>query len=146
MRADPDWEEYHRTWSEAYQNLNYNRSLSAFCMRKSHALIEEAFGPDAHFSKVLEVGAGGGQHFPFVRHRFDEYVLSDSSNEMLEIASSSIQNRLGLRFERQSAVALSVADKSFDRLIATHVLEHLERPHEVLREWHRVLKPGGVMS
>ena len=33
-----------------------------------------------------------------------------------------------------------------DRVVATHVLEHVYRPHEVLREWNRVLKLGGAMS
>jgi len=32
------------------------------------------------------------------------------------------------------------------RVIATHVLEHLINPHEILREWTRVIKPGGTLS
>src|SRR3546814_1644399 len=35
---------------------------------------------------------------------------------------------------------------SVDRLIACHVLEHLHHPHDVLREWYRVLRKGGVLS
>jgi len=35
---------------------------------------------------------------------------------------------------------------SFDRLIACHVLEHIYRPHEALREWHRVVRRGGIIS
>jgi phosphatidylethanolamine/phosphatidyl-N-methylethanolamine N-methyltransferase len=47
---------------------------------------------------------------------------------------------------REDVTRLSFGDASFDRLIACHVLEHLYRPHEVLREWHRVLRRGGTMS
>ena len=46
----------------------------------------------------------------------------------------------------EDATKLSFENASFDRLIATHVLEHLYRPHEVLREWARVLRPGGTLS
>ena len=31
-------------------------------------------------------------------------------------------------------------------MIAAHVLEHLYRPCDVMREWVRVLKPGEVMT
>lgn len=41
---------------------------------------------------------------------------------------------------------MSFADGSFDRVIATHVLEHMPETHKVLREWARVIKPGGVLS
>ena len=31
-------------------------------------------------------------------------------------------------------------------MIAAYVLEHLPMPHDVLRDWFRVVKPGGVQS
>ena len=31
-------------------------------------------------------------------------------------------------------------------MIAAHVLEHLVEPHRVLREWHRVLRPSGILT
>jgi len=34
-------------------------------------------------------------------------------------------------------------DGSADVVLASHVLEHLDRPFEVMREIHRILKPGG---
>jgi predicted SAM-dependent methyltransferase len=40
------------------------------------------------------------------------------------------------------------AAASFDVLYASHVLEHFDYQHELantLREWHRVLKPGGTL-
>lgn len=39
----------------------------------------------------------------------------------------------------------SVEDSSFDFLIANHVLEHLTDPIRALREWHRILRDGGVL-
>lgn len=34
---------------------------------------------------------------------------------------------------------------SFDVVIAAEVIEHLENPRAVAREWHRILKPGGTL-
>lgn len=36
-------------------------------------------------------------------------------------------------------------DNSCELVEAFHVLEHLERPFEVMREMHRILAPGGVL-
>ena len=37
------------------------------------------------------------------------------------------------------------ADDEFDYILASHVLEHLDKPFWVMRELHRILKPGGVL-
>jgi SAM-dependent methyltransferase len=36
-------------------------------------------------------------------------------------------------------------DNSFERIEAHHVLEHLEDPFLVMKELHRILKPGGLL-
>jgi phosphatidylethanolamine/phosphatidyl-N-methylethanolamine N-methyltransferase len=148
MKPDPDFDAYHRRHAEAYQALNYDRSLSAVFMRKSHALIEKPFGAEDHFPRVVEVGAGSGQHVAHVRHRFDTYCMTDRSTEMLERARARCPAGVRARIQvaQEDATALSFPDGHFDRLIATHVLEHLYHPHAVLREWDRVVRPGGVLS
>jgi SAM-dependent methyltransferase len=40
---------------------------------------------------------------------------------------------------------LPFADASFDLIYSVEVFEHLHRPYDVLRECHRVLKPGGFL-
>lgn len=34
---------------------------------------------------------------------------------------------------------------TFDAVIAAEVIEHLENPRQVAREWYRILKPGGTL-
>ena len=43
------------------------------------------------------------------------------------------------------AETLPFADKSLDALTVQHVIEHLEQYEQAVREWFRVLKPGGIL-
>lgn len=36
-------------------------------------------------------------------------------------------------------------DLRFDHIEASHVLEHLDKPFEIMKELHRILKPGGTL-
>ncbi|HAC62406.1 MAG TPA: class I SAM-dependent methyltransferase, partial [Cyanothece sp. UBA12306] len=149
MKPEPDFEAYHKLLSENYEEFNHSKSLSAYFMDKSHQLIEAAFPPNHYFERVLEVGAGTGHHFKFVRHQFKEYVMTDRSTVMLERVKQSYPSSLREQIQICPADAAqldSFETASFDRLIATHVLEHLYYPHQVLREWDRVVRPGGVLS
>ncbi len=42
-----------------------------------------------------------------------------------------------------SALDLPFGTGTFDTILSTQVLEHVPRPHALIREAHRVLKPGG---
>jgi 2-polyprenyl-3-methyl-5-hydroxy-6-metoxy-1,4-benzoquinol methylase len=36
-------------------------------------------------------------------------------------------------------------DSSFDAIVSAEVIEHLENPRKVVREWFRLLRPGGTL-
>ena len=75
--------------------------------------------------------------------------MTDGSDDMLKIASEKYADQLlnnSVVIEKQDATSLTYSDHSFDRLIATHVLEHLPNPVQVLKEWNRVIRPQGVIS
>ncbi|GMR18792.1 MAG: hypothetical protein BMS9Abin33_1235 [Gammaproteobacteria bacterium] len=146
MKADPDYEDYLKQWSSLYEKNNYDEGLAGYFLTKSHQWSERHFCSDMHMNRVLEVGAGTGMHVRFVEHSYDEYVITDLNPPLLEKikVDESKENKIIIKTE--DASNLGFPDKSFDRVIAAHVLEHLYRPHEILREWVRVLKPGGILS
>lgn len=148
QNEDKAWAEYREKFSEVYDESNYSSPLQSLVMRASHQLIEKAFNDPTHFGRVLEVGAGTGEHLPFVRHRFDEYTLTDLDPKTIEVAKRKLAgfDSGKVSFEVQTGTELAYPDSTFDRLVATHVLEHIYKPHLVLKEWRRVLKHGGVIS
>ena len=96
---------------------------------------------------VLEVGVGTGEHLRYVQHEFDVYHMLDPSQAMLDAVQARYRNdHRTLSYELGNVEQLPFLDASVDRVVATHVLEHVYRPHEVLREWNRVLKLSGAMS
>lgn len=135
-------------FAQDYERSNYGPGLSGYVMRRSHWLVEQQFGAGVHFPNVLEIGAGSGIHLQYVRHSYDKYVMTDGSDAMLKVIPRNEDgpSRGNVAFEKEDANKLSFSNESFDRLIATHVLEHLYKPHEIVAEWARVLRPGGVLS
>jgi SAM-dependent methyltransferase len=125
-----------------YERENYDKGMSGYVLRRSHALIEYPFPETVHFPQVLEIGAGSGIHLGFVRHTFERYLMTDASEAMLRLMPEAPR----VERERVDATRLPYPDASFDRVVATHVLEHIYRPHEALTEWARVLRPGGTLS
>ena len=145
---DQAWLDYRQRFAGVYDQANYSSPLQAWVMRAGHRLAERPFGPEKHFGRVLEIGAGTGEHYAFVHHAVEQYILSDSDPEALAVARRKLTetspDKLG--FELQSAQQLSHPEQSFDRVIATHVLEHINQPHLALKEWRRVVKDGGTLT
>lgn len=91
-----------------------------------------------HFSQVLEVGRVG-KHLDFIKHTFDKYIISDLRLPKLNNKWSS-ENRI-TPFEA-NAENLPFKNSLFDRVIATCLLHHIEKPERALEEINRVLKPN----
>lgn len=145
MRSEPDFSLLTEKYVGAYDAANYSGGLVAYVMRRGHEILDKTAEYNETTS-IIEVGAGSGVHLSFVKRPFGKYVLTDGSDDMLALAQAKHHDRANVVFKRENATRLSFPDSSFDRLIATHVLEHLPDPHLVLREWNRVVRPGGTIS
>lgn len=150
MSQEPEdemWLAWQKAAPRIYDKTYYSGNpVVAAVNDAGHKLIESAYDAETRFESVLEVGAGTGMHLQHVRHQFDRYVLTDLSSGLLELARERHAGRDDVEFEVQDATRLGYPNASFDRLISVYNLEHLPQPHAVLKEWRRVVKPGGVLT
>lgn len=144
INVPQDFDDYMEKWEKIYEKTNYDSGLTGFFLRKSHEWSERKFDKTMKFEKVLEVGAGSSVHIDYVEHEYDVYYVTDLHKSFLDQAK--VRSGDKVIFQIEDATKLSFSDNSFDRVIAAHILEHLLNPHEVLMEWVRVLKPGGILS
>jgi phosphatidylethanolamine/phosphatidyl-N-methylethanolamine N-methyltransferase len=133
--------EYHQD----YDSLTYGKGISSLFLIKSH-VWQEKFEANNYYGKVLEIGCGTGQHFKFVKHKFDKYIMTDVDERLVNICRQKYNSNSKLDFRVENALNISYCDNSFDRIIASHVLEHLPDPELAISEWYRTLKSKGKLS
>ena len=84
--------------------------------------------------RVLDIGCGEKAKRYLVSDRVSEYVGLDHEDTLHDLSNADL---LG------TAYRIPVSDESFDGVVCTAVLEHLEEPRAALVESLRVLKGGG---
>lgn len=94
---------------------------------------------------VLEVGAGGGQNFPFYDPRSVVRVEAVGPDEAMLVYAerSRAETPVPIQLTRAACELLPFPDAYFDSVVATLVLCSVHDPERSLREIWRVLSPGG---
>ncbi|XCN74383.1 MAG: class I SAM-dependent methyltransferase [Candidatus Electrothrix aestuarii] len=106
-----------------------------------HDLVENGAG-----KKALDVGTGTGQFAVYLANKGFEVTGVDLSEEMIATArQNAAQEGLPIRFQTGDAEHLDFADESFDVVVSRNLLWTLPHPDLALKEWQRVLKPGGKL-
>ncbi len=132
-----------RYYDDAYQHVMYT-GVVGWYSRWAHRLVEGPFRGRGS-GDVLEVGAGSGQHAPFVE-RFDSYLETDVCVPDGEVLERRVPGGTVVRRRLDAQDLAGIGDASVDRVIATCLLAHLDQPGRALAEWRRVTRPGGVVS
>lgn len=98
--------------------------------------------------KILDLGCGDG----FYLHLLSElgnYELTaiDNNSKAISLAKKYLgkARAKNIRFKKGDVCKLPFKDSSFDKMIASELLEHLDDESGALKEWLRVLKKGGVL-
>jgi SAM-dependent methyltransferase len=55
------------------------------------------------------------------------------------------EREAGMQYIHDATDLASIADGSYDFLLASHILEHVANPLRALQEFHRVVKPNGTL-
>jgi SAM-dependent methyltransferase len=95
-------------------------------------------------ARILEAGCGPGELWLQNLDRLPpgwELMLSDLSAGMLDKAHAGLGDRA--TYQVADAQELPFEDESFDGVVANHMLYHMPDRLRALREFARVLRPGG---
>ena len=134
-----------------YRALRTGPPMQRFWHSGKLALIDQLVVPHIRAgSRLLEVGCGAGNLLLRATVQGSYPVGVDLSMRSLQFVRSRLQEA-ALRPDGPSGYACAqaiseqlplVAD-SFDWVVLSEVIEHLERPQGAIREAARVLRPGG---
>ncbi|MCP5027673.1 MAG: methyltransferase domain-containing protein [Actinomycetia bacterium] len=137
-----------RPENERYTHGHHATVVAAHARRTA----EEAAGfllpslqPEA---RLLDVGCGPGSITVGLARRCRAVIGVDLGDEVIESArrhqtDEGVEN---LSFETGSCYDLRWEDNTFDVVYAHQLLQHLADPVGALREFRRVLKPGGLVA
>jgi arsenite methyltransferase len=111
------------------------RTLSAMGLRRGETLLDVGCGTGL----LLEIQAK-------VVDSIGRVEGVDFSNDMLDVARERCADLPQVNLQQGSAEALDFEDESFDALSCTQTLLYVKEMEKALREFYRVLKPGGRIA
>ena len=127
-------------------NKGFNGFLFDFTHKKLELIPRISYGRKRISSKVLEVGAGSGQHLKFVEKTYSKYTLTDI-NFSLMLENNRESKFAKIEYKVADVQNLPFKTGSFDRVISTCLLHHVNDVEKALLEIKRVTKKSdGLIS
>ncbi len=106
-------------------------------LRRTQAVL----GPDF---RVLEFGCGTGSTAIVLAPAVADYLATDISGEMLEIARGKAEGVKSLLFEKLRLEDITPPEGGFDAILAHSILHLLPDKEAAIAQVFKALKPGGV--
>lgn len=125
------------------QAATYDKDIKGQHARSLYPVLLEKLS-HIPFQSALDLGCGTGEMLKLILqadHRKKLYGI-DLSEEMLIVARSKLPDQVKLLLG--DSESLPFPDSSFDVVYCNDSFHHYPAPQNVLREVHRVLKPGGT--
>lgn len=137
MQPETNVEAAYNQWAEQYDsNQNRTRDLEAISLR-------EVFAGQA-LGRVLEMGCGTGKNTAWMVQHATDVVSVDLSAEMLAIARQKVQDaRVAFIQADMTAPWAFTGGRTFDTVVFSLVLEHIENLDMIFEKLKAVVATGG---
>ncbi len=134
-----------RYWNWRSKTYGYDTDKSVIIANTWESVLKE-LTLDVPGRRALDVGTGRGQFAVYLASSGFSVTGIDISEEMISHARHhAMGNQLDIDFQTGDAENLEFEDNTFDIVVSRNLLWTLPRPEKALREWHRVMKPGGTL-
>jgi SAM-dependent methyltransferase len=128
--------------AESYEYLTRKEADMAF--KRRAWTIFEWLGPTDGLT-ILDCGCGRGFYLKMLRHLGTAWLFGiDLELPYLRKARRNTADLPAVLVANSSIYELPFPDTTFDAVILSEILEHVDRDVDALREVRRVLKPGGL--
>lgn len=136
---------YYKQFFDQTANSGFNGWLFSYTHKKLELIPRFKNGQKSKYQKILEVGAGSGQHLKYVEKNYTKYVMTDI-NPSLIFKNNSKSKEINIEYKVADVQSLPFKQNSFDRVIATCLMHHLSDFEKALLEIKRVVKYEGLVS
>ena len=92
---------------------------------------------DCRGKRILDIGCGDGTLSYLISQRAGFVIDIDSSDAAIKVAKKKTRNIENIDFIKASAYYLPFKHKTFDYIISSDVIEHLQEPLKMLAEIKR---------
>lgn len=129
--------EAYNNWASTYDTAeNKTRDIEAKALRN---IFE-----NSEFNNILEIGCGTGKNTIWLMEKAKKMTCVDFSEEMLEKASDKIKSDKVVFKKFDIRKEWEFADNSFDLVVCSLVLEHIEDLDSVFGQANKKLSSGGL--
>jgi SAM-dependent methyltransferase len=134
--------EYQNDYSASNPEMHsaQGRQQKAATMR---LVLAEVLGAELAQARVLNLGCSTGIIDEYLAPHVGHIVGVDIDEPAVALANSR-RRAPNVEFRVEDAMRLSFGDASFDVVVSSQVYEHVPDARQMMREIHRVLRPGGV--
>jgi len=138
------FEKYHKRGAYHWGNISHNPFKSNSFVKQRYIKCIQLLSDNCKSGKVLDVGCGDGAM---------TYMLFKKGYEAsgVDISEKGIELAVEMHSKRQTNCSFycediaNLPDHTYDGLICSDVIEHVEDPQKLIKEATRVVKKGGCI-
>ncbi|MET0106719.1 MAG: class I SAM-dependent methyltransferase [Sedimenticola sp.] len=144
-------EEWDHTSHDQFVEDYANKSLNEQTLRRFQRFYEIAnklLGIEKKNLQldIADIGCGAGTQASIWAEKGHQVYGIDINQPLVELAKERAKEKsLNIQYEVGSATNLPWPDRSVDVCLAPELLEHVEEWEQVLNEFIRVIRPGGIL-